>query len=112
MFSFFNSTDIKQKADLVYTITFAQLKSRYRKTVAGFLWVLLNPILTFCVQALIFKNVLKINIENYYLFLLAGIVPWIFITSSLSMTVSVFVANRPALMAFKIDPWIFLISQL
>ncbi|MDO9184041.1 MAG: ABC transporter permease [Bacteriovorax sp.] len=107
-----NPKAIRQKLELIYTITIAQMKSRYRKTFAGFLWVILNPILTFWVQALIFKHVLKINIENYYLFLLAGVIPWVFITSSLTMTVGIFVSNRPTLMAFKIDPWVFLISQL
>lgn len=112
MLSLLNTKKIKQKYDLIHTLTYAQLKSRYRKTFAGFLWVLINPLLTFGVQALIFKHVLKVNTENYYLFLLAGLVPWIFITSTLSMTVGVFVTSRPTLMAFKIDPWIFLVSQL
>ena len=107
-----NISALKQKSELIYTITLAQLKSRYRKTFAGFLWVLINPILTFGVQALIFKNVLKVSIDNYYLFLLAGLIPWIFITSTLSMTVGVFINNRSTLMAFKIDPCVFLISQL
>ena len=103
---------LKQQIDIVKTITLAQMKSRYRKTFAGFLWVMLNPILTFGIQAIIFKHILKVNVEHYYLFLLSGVIPWIFITSTLNMTVNVFISNRPALMAFKIDPWVFLISLL
>lgn len=112
MFFFFNVKTLKQKLELIYNITCAQLKSRYRKTFVGFLWVLLNPILTFGIQALIFKHILKVNTDNYYLFLLSGIIPWIFMTSSLTMTVGIFVSSRPTLVAFKIDPWIFLISQI
>jgi lipopolysaccharide transport system permease protein len=104
-------TDFKQNFDLVFSMTKATMKSRYRKTAAGFLWVILNPILTFAVQALIFKNILKVNVENYYLFLLSGIIPWIFLTSTISMTVSSFVMNRPVLMAFKLDPRIFVFAQ-
>lgn len=100
-----------QKLDLVFIMTKSIMKSRYRKTWAGFLWVILNPILTFVVQALIFKNILKVNVENYYLFLLSGIVPWIFLTTTLTMSVSSFVVNRPILVAFKLDPWIFILSQ-
>lgn len=108
----FSKAEIVQKCELIATITVAQMKSRYRKTFAGFLWVVLNPILTFVVQAIIFKHILKIEIENYFVYLLAGLVPWVFLMSSLNMTVTTFVANRSTLMAFKIDPWIFLISQV
>lgn len=101
----------KQDLDLVISMTKATMKSRYRKTIAGFLWVILNPILTFAVQALIFKHILKVNVDNYYLFLLSGIIPWIFLTTTMNMTVSLFVVNRPVLMAFKLDPRIFVLAQ-
>lgn len=102
---------LKQNLDLVRTMTKATIKSRYRKTLAGFLWVILNPILTFLVQSIIFTHILKIKMDNYFLFLLSGIIPWIFITSTVTMTVSLFVVNRPVLMAFKLDPRIFILAQ-
>ena len=102
---------LKQNLDLVRTMTKATIKSRYRKTVAGFLWVILNPILTFLVQSIIFKHILRMQVDNYFLFLLSGIIPWIFLTSTISMTVSMFVVNRPVLMAFKLDPRIFILAQ-
>ena len=100
-----------QIVDIVFAMTKSTMKSRYRKTFAGFLWVILNPVLTFAVQAIIFKHILRVDVENYYLFLMSGIVPWIFVTSTMNMTVSAFVVNRPVLMAFKLDPWIFILSQ-
>lgn len=107
-----NTRNWKKQGELIAAITFAQMKSRYRKTFAGFVWVVLNPVLTFVVQAIIFKHILKIEIENYFVFLMSGLVPWIFIMSSLTMTVNTFITNRSTLMAFKIDPWVFLISQI
>ena len=98
--------------ELVFNLTLAQIKARYRKTYVGLLWVLINPIMTFWVQAVIFKLILKLNVENYYMFLLTGIVPWIFITSSLIMTSGLFVNNRNSLLALKFDPQILLASQI
>lgn len=97
--------------NLVLTITKSTLKSRYRKTFAGFIWVVLSPIITFTVQALIFRHILRVDIQNYYLFLLSGVMPWIFITSTLSMTVTTFISQRSIMMAFKLDPWIFILAQ-
>lgn len=102
---------LRQNFELVISMTKATMKSRYRKTFAGFFWVILNPIITFSVQSIIFTHILKIKMDNYFLFLLSGIIPWIFLTSTISMTVSLFVTNRPVLMAFKLDPRIFVLAQ-
>jgi lipopolysaccharide transport system permease protein len=106
---FLNS--LRQNFELVVSMTKSTMKSRYRKTFAGFFWVILNPILTFSVQSVIFSNILKFKMDNYFLFLLSGIIPWIFLTSTILMTVSIFVVNRPVLMAFKLDPRIFVFAQ-
>ena len=56
----------------VKNLTVANMKSRYRKTFAGFLWVVMSPILIYGVQSLVFKHFLKIDIPDYSLFLLGG----------------------------------------
>jgi lipopolysaccharide transport system permease protein len=96
----------------VTELTFASVKARYRKTFAGFIWVLLNPVLQFGVQSLVFKQFLKLDTPNYYLFLLGGLLPWIFITSTLGMGTPVFVTNSHLLRSFKINPMIILCSQI
>lgn len=80
------------------------MKSRYRKTIAGFLWVVLNPILLFAVHALIFKAILKIDIPNYFLFLLGGLLPWIFITNNMLMTTNAFIIQREIIRSFTLSP--------
>lgn len=90
----------------------ASIKARYRKTWAGFLWVILNPVLMFGVQSLVFKKFLNLTIPNYYLFLLGGLLPWIFITSTVGMGTPVFVSQSQLLKSFKINPWVILASQV
>lgn len=85
-------------------LTKAQMKSRYRKTIAGFMWVVLNPILLFAVHALIFKAILKINIPNYFLFLLGGLLPWVFITNNMLMTTNAFIVQREIIRSFTLSP--------
>lgn len=85
-------------------LTQAQMKSRYRKTVAGFLWVVLNPILLFGVHALIFKAILKVNIPDYFMFLLGGLLPWIFITNNFMMATNSFITQRDVIKSFSISP--------
>ena len=96
----------------IFYMTFAQMKARYRNTFAGFIWVILNPILMFAVHALIFKVILKIELENYPLFLLSGLIPWIFITSTLNMSINTLVARRELLQSFNVNPFILISSEV
>jgi ABC-type polysaccharide/polyol phosphate export permease len=96
----------------IFTLTKAELKGRYRNTWAGFLWVALNPIIMFCVHALIFKFVLKIDTERYFIFLLSGLLPWIFISQNLAMTCHSFITNRDILLSFQISPLHILASKV
>ncbi len=97
---------------IIGTLTSAELKSRYRNTWAGLLWVILNPLVMFGVHALIFKYVLKMNIDNYFVFLLGGLLPWIFISSTLNMTCYSFISHREVLLSFQISPLLILAAKI
>jgi lipopolysaccharide transport system permease protein len=96
----------------VSELTVASLKSRYRKTWAGFLWVILNPLLQFGVQGLVFKKFLRLEIPDYYLFLLGGLLPWVFISQTVQMSTPVFVSSAPLLRSFRVDPLVIIGSQI
>lgn len=96
----------------VYFLTRSSLKARYRNTLGGFLWVIVNPLAIYGVQSLVFKTFLKIDLPNYYLFLLAGLLPWIFISMSLRMSVPIFEEKRSLLKSFKLNPLVLIYTQL
>ena len=96
----------------VYALTTSQMKSRYRKTFAGLIWVLLSPIIIFGVQAFAFKTVLKLEIEHYRLFLLSGLIPWIFIVQSLQMSVNTFTSKSHLMKSFRLNPIVFIFSSI
>lgn len=96
----------------IQALTIANLKARYRKTVAGFLWVIINPLILFGVQSLVFKTFLKLQIANYSLFLLSGLLPWIFITGSLTMCTTAFLSSSHLLKSFQLPPLVYLFAQL
>jgi lipopolysaccharide transport system permease protein len=93
-------------------LTLASIKSRYRKTWAGFIWVILNPLLMFGVQSLVFKKFLRLDIPDYFLFLLGGLLPWIFLNTTIQMGTPVFVTQSQLLRSFKINPLVILSSQV
>lgn len=96
----------------VHAVTLANLKSRYRKTFAGFIWVLLSPMITFGVQGLVFSYFLKINVDSYLLFLVSGLIPWIFISQTLEMSTPVFVVSGDLMKSFSVSPLVYLSAQV
>jgi lipopolysaccharide transport system permease protein len=96
----------------VMELAWANMKARYRKTYAGFVWVIINPLMSYGAQSLVFKTFLKLNIPNYFLFLLGGLLPWIFIVQTVDMCTTIFTRNAPLLRSFKVNPTIILFSQI
>ncbi|MGZ3722399.1 MAG: ABC transporter permease [Bdellovibrionales bacterium] len=93
-------------------LTFANLKCRYRKTLAGFLWVFLNPLISFSVQAVAFGHFLKIDVHHYLLFLVAGLLPWMFIAQTLEMSVGIFVNSGSLIKSISASPLVYLSAQI
>lgn len=60
------------------------LKVRYKGSVLGLLWSLMNPLLMMLVFYLVFTFAFKINIPHFPVFLLCGLVPWNFFAVSIS----------------------------
>jgi homopolymeric O-antigen transport system permease protein len=60
------------------------LKVRYKGSILGFLWSLMNPLLMMLIFYLVFTFAFKINIPHYPIFLLCGLLPWNFFAVSVS----------------------------
>jgi lipopolysaccharide transport system permease protein len=97
---------------IVYVLTLANLKSRYRNTFYGFMWVILNPILTFAVQAYAFTIIFKIHYLNYSTFLLSGLLPWLFIIQSIEMCTNIFVMNSNFVRNLPVSPLVLVYTQI
>ncbi len=73
----------KQYWDFLFAMTEKEIKARYKFAILGFLWVILNPLLQMLVIGFIFQFFVPVKVDNYFLFLFAGLLPWNFF----SMTV-------------------------
>ncbi|CBW27899.1 putative polysaccharide export ABC transporter permease protein [Halobacteriovorax marinus SJ] len=103
---------IKEYSRQVLALTSANMKARYRKTIAGFLWVILNPIIMYSVQSFVFKKILKLEVPDYSLFLLCGLLPWIFITMNIEMITPILEGSRELLKSFSLKPSVLVLSQV
>ena len=69
--------------ELLRNLVVSELKARYKNSVFGFFWSLLNPLGMMLVFTLVFGLLTpNVTIEKYPLFLLCGLLPWNYFSTS------------------------------
>jgi lipopolysaccharide transport system permease protein len=68
---------------LLYELVARDLKLRYRGSLLGVFWTLLNPLLFLAIYTLVFSVILKSSIRDFPLFLLAGMVPFFWFSAAI-----------------------------
>jgi lipopolysaccharide transport system permease protein len=80
--------------DLLSELVRRDIRLRYRRSVLGVVWSLLNPLAQLLVFNFVFARLLPLNIPNYPLFLFIGLVLWNWFQSSLVSGTGAIVDNR------------------
>ena len=57
---------------LLYELTARDIKVKYRRSVLGLLWTVLNPLLMMLVLCFVFSKLFRFDIENYAIYVLSG----------------------------------------
>lgn len=79
--------------DLILVLTQKEMKVRYKSSFFGYLWSVGHPLAFAFVFFVAFKVVMRIPMENYTLFLIAGLFPWQWFANSVSISTYAFLAN-------------------
>lgn len=69
--------------DLIWNLVIRDLKVRYRRSILGFFWTMLQPLLTMAVLYIVFSSIFRFQIENYPVYALAGLLFWNFFQQSI-----------------------------
>lgn len=86
--------DLWTYRELIRTMVVRDLKIRYKNSVLGILWSLLNPLIIMAVFTFVFTVMQPNNqIEHFPIFVLSGLLPWNFFTSALVGGASEIVKN-------------------
>ena len=69
--------------ELIKNLVIRDLKVRYKNSVLGILWSLLNPLLMTLVFTIVFSLMLRSDIPKYPVFFMCGYLPWSFLSESI-----------------------------
>ena len=70
--------------ELLYLLVLKDLKVRYKSSVLGYVWALANPFAFALVYWIAFKYIMRVQMENYSLYLITGIFPWLWLASGVT----------------------------
>jgi lipopolysaccharide transport system permease protein len=82
----FNLRDVWQYRELLYFLTWRDVKVRYKQTLLGAAWAILQPLLTMLIFTLLFGRLAGIQSDGipYPLFAFAGLIVWVFFSNSVT----------------------------
>jgi ABC-type polysaccharide/polyol phosphate export permease len=98
--------------ELIRELTLREVKSRYKQSVLGYAWVILNPFFQMLVMAFVFSQILRFPTMGvpYTIFLYAGLLPWNLFASSLTSSTNALISNASLLKKIYFPREIFIIS--
>ena len=118
-------TEYKSARELTLNLTLRELKGKYKRSVLGWTWSLLNPLATIAIFSIVFRYFLKIppplgdpsGLKNFALFLVAALLPWNYLNNGLMGSMGALVGNanlvkkvyfpREALVVSNVASWAY-----
>ena len=77
--------DLRHYREFLKSNVKKDIRGKYKGSFLGVLWSFINPLLSVLVYAIVFPYIMRIKVENYLIYLITGIIPWTFFTSSINM---------------------------
>jgi ABC-2 type transport system permease protein/lipopolysaccharide transport system permease protein len=88
-----------------------ELRVRYQRSILGFFWTLLNPLLMMLILSWVF-SILSPKIEHYPVYLFAGMVPWSFLSGSLNECAMCIIVNEGLIRKIYLPKLVFPLSRV
>lgn len=98
--------------ELTRELALREIKARYKQSILGYAWVILNPFFQMLVMAFVFSKILRFPTIGvpYSIFLYCGLLPWNLFATSLISSTNALVGNASLLTKIYFPREIFIIS--
>lgn len=96
---FVDFRELWESREVLYYLTWRDIKVRYKQSALGAAWILIQPLLTLIIFSILFGRVAKMPSEGvpYPLFMITGLIPWTLFSTSVPRGAESLVVNRQLL---------------
>ncbi len=84
---------------------------RYRRTALGFLWTLINPLITMIITSIIFSLMMRMSLQSFAIFLFTGIIPWTLFSQCIVQGGGSILENEGLIKKIYIPKQVFVLSR-
>lgn len=107
-----NSQVLRRNVDLLFLLTKKDTSIRYKNSVFGYLWAICNPLCFAFIYYIVFKVVMKVQIENYTVFLLSALFAWQWASNSIINNLNVYSSNTQIIKKTVFPKYFLLLSNI
>ena len=98
--------------DLVVTLIVRELTVRYKRSTIGFLWTMLQPMLNMAILHLVFSSIFRFEIDNYPVYVLAGMLFWNFFSQGIISSMNSLRGNAGLLKKLPVPHAVFPVATV
>ncbi len=88
------------------------IKIKYRRSVLGVLWTILNPLFMMVILSIVFSNIFKFDIENFPLYILSGQVIFNFYNDATTSSMTSILGAASLIKKVYIPKYLFVLSRI
>lgn len=88
------------------------IKVKYRRSILGMLWTVLNPLLMMCVLTIVFSHVFRFDIDNFPVYLLCGNILFSFFNEATTVAMSSILNNGSLIKKVYVPKYLFPVSKV
>ena len=89
-----------------------ELKKKYRQSILGYVWCVLNPLLVMIIMTIVFSRVFRNDIANFPVYLFAGRMMFSFVTDCVGVMLRSIVINGQLMRKTRIPYYVFPLSAM
>ena len=98
--------------DLCWELVRRDLRIRYRRSLLGFSWTMLQPLATMTVLHIAFSSLFRFQVDNYPVYVLAGLLFWNFFSQSIVMSMNSLRSNASLIQKLPVPKAVFPIAAI
>lgn len=104
--------NFKKFRPLLNELITRDIKTKYRKSILGVFWTILNPLFMMIVLSVVFSNLFKFDIEYFPVYLLSGQLIFNFFSEATTNAMGAIIANGPLIKKVYVPKYMFVLSRV
>jgi len=98
--------------ELFFQLVSRDIKLKYRRSFLGYIWSMLNPLMTMLVMYIVFSNLFRFAIPNFPIYLLIGQLVFSFMAGAITQSLTSVFGNASLLKKIYVPKYIFTIASV